>query len=368
MKMKAAVVREPKVITIEEVNLAPPKENEVLVKTHYCGYCHSDFSAVESGQLFPIPFVTGHEASGVVVDVGPGVKRIKKGDHVVACWAVSCGRCKQCVKGNEYICPEYRNFIEAGSLLDGTSRLTDANGKPLYHSVFVSGFAEYLVIPESGAIKLREDFPLDQAALLGCCVPTGLGAVINTANVKPGDSVAVWGIGGIGLNVLQGAKLAGAKPIIAVDIEGSKEAIAKEFGATHFIDSSKQDPIPIVQELSGGGVDYAFEASGDVGAIEQIYWALGIGGKQIQIGLQDASKKAQLQIIFTPLHAKDIIGVMYGHVHVHTDIPAFADLVMDKRYIDLDKLITKKFKLEELQSVHDAMREHKIHGRWVCEF
>ncbi len=368
MKMKAAVVREPKVITIEEVNIAPPKANEVLVKTKFCGYCHSDFSGVESGMLFPLPFVTGHEAAGVVVEVGPGVTRIQKGDHVVACWAVACGKCKQCITGQEYICGTNRNFIEKGTLLDGTSRLTDANGKTVYHSIFVSGFAEYCVIPEAGAIKIRKDIPLDQASMLGCSVPTGFGSTINTAHVKPGDKVAVWGIGGVGVNVIHGAKLAGADPIIAVDIEGSKENIAKEFGATHFINSSKQDPIPIIQELTGGGVDYAFEASGDVGAIQQIYWALAIGGKQIQIGLQDMSKNASMQLIFTPLHSKDIIGTLYGHVHVHKDIPALADLVMRGGYIDLNKLITKRFKLEEINEVHKAMRERRIQGRWVCVF
>jgi S-(hydroxymethyl)glutathione dehydrogenase/alcohol dehydrogenase len=368
MKMKAAVIRKPGSVAVEEVNLAPPKEKEVLVKTKFCGYCHSDFSAVEDYLGFPLPSVTGHEASGIVIDVGPGVTKVQKGDHVIACWAVSCGRCKLCVSGRENICPTNRDFIAEGTLLDGTSRLTDAKGKMLHHQTFVSGMAEYMVIPEDGAINMRKDMPLDQAALLGCCVPTGFGSVFNTAQVKPGNSVAIWGAGGIGLNVIQGAKLRGAYPIIAVDLEGSKEGLAKEFGATHFINSSKEDPVPKVQELTDGGADFVFEATGDTGAIKQVYWAMGIGGKQIQIGIHPAQEEIPMSLSFTPPHNRDIIGTLYGGVHVQRDIPAIADLILDGRYIDLSKLITKRFKLEEINEVHEAMRNRKIVGRWVCEF
>jgi S-(hydroxymethyl)glutathione dehydrogenase/alcohol dehydrogenase len=233
---------------------------------------------------------------------------------------------------------------------------------------FVSGFAEYMVIPEEGAIKMRKDMPMEQACLMGCCMPTGYGAVFNTAQVKPGDTVAVWGVGGIGLNVIRGAYLRGADPIIAVDLEGDKEAIAREFGATHFIDNSKEDPVPLIQELTDGGVDFVFEATGDVGAIKQVYWAMGIGGKQIQIGIHDYRETIPMSLSFTPPHNRDIIGTLYGGVHVHKDIPAFADLIMNGRYIDLDKLISKKFTLVELNDVHQAMTERKIKGRWVCVF
>ena len=368
MKMKAAVIRKAGSVAVEEVNLASPKEKEVLVKTKFCGYCHSDFSAVENYLGFALPSVTGHEASGVVVDVGPGVTKIQKGDHVIACWAVSCGTCKHCVTGREYICGTNKEFLIDGTLLDGTSRLTGKNGEMLHHQTFVSGLAEYMVIPEAGAIKMRKDMPLDQAALLGCCVPTGFGAVYNTAQVKPGDSVAVWGVGGIGLNAIQGARLRGANPIIAVDLEASKEALAREFGATHFIDNSKEDPVPIVQELTDGGVDFIFEATGDTGAIKQVYWAMGVGGKQIQIGIHPADEEFPISLAFTPPHNRDIIGTLYGGVHVHKDIPAIADLIMDGRYINLDRLISKKFKLEEINDVHEAMRRREILGRWVCEF
>jgi S-(hydroxymethyl)glutathione dehydrogenase / alcohol dehydrogenase len=368
MKIKAAVVRKTGVVKVEEINLAPPKEHEILIKTSYCGYCHSDWAAVEDWLGFPLPIVIGHEASGVVVDTGPGVTSVQKGDHVVATWAVSCGTCKMCIQGRENICPGYRDYIIGGTLLDGTSRLSDLDGNMLHHQTFVSGMAEYIVLPEKGAVKMRKDMPLDQAALMGCCVPTGYGAAFNTAQVKPGNSVAVWGCGGIGLNAIQGSRLRGAYPIIAVDIEGSKEAKAMEFGATHFINSSKEDPVPKIQELTDGGADYVFEATGDVGAILQVYWAMGIGGKQIQIGIHDMHKTIPMSLSFTPPHNRDIIGTLYGGVHLQTDIPAIANLVMDGRYMDLNKLITKKFKIDDIAEVHQAMTDHKIIGRWVCEF
>ena len=369
MKMKAAVCRAyNKPISIEEVELSPPKANEVLVKTMYTALCHSDWSAVAGYLGVSIPAVLGHESAGIIFDVGPGVTSVKKGDHVVASWAVPCGKCKLCANGQGHICDTNRQFFIDGTLLDGTSRLTDANGKRLCHSTFVSGFAEYMVIPEQSAIKVREDFPLDQACFIACCMPTGFGAVYNVAQVKPGNSVAIWGMGGVGLNVVQGAKLRGAHPIIGVDIEASKEAIAREFGATHFIDSSKEDPVPKVQGLTNGGADFVFEATGEVGAIAQAYWALGIGGKHIQIGIHSMHEKVPMSLAFTPPHNKDIKGCLYGNVDVSHDLRMLADMVMDGRYINLSKLITKKFRLEQINDAFEAMTKRQIIGRWVCTF
>jgi S-(hydroxymethyl)glutathione dehydrogenase/alcohol dehydrogenase len=249
--------------------------------------------------------------------------------------------------------------------MDGTSRLTDAKGKRLNHQTFVSGFAEYMVIPEIGAIKIRDDMPLDQACFLGCCVPTGFGAVYNAAGVKPGDSVAIWGMGGIGLNVVRGAKLRSAYPIIAIDLEGSKETIAREFGATHFINSSKKDPVPIVQELTRGGAKFCFEAIGDPGAITQASWSLGLGGQLTQIGLTREEEMTGLPLVFTPIHCKSVVGTLYGNIRTHEDIPTFADMAMNGDF-ELDKLISKKFKVEEINEVGEAMEKRQIIGRWVC--
>ena len=366
MKIKAAVLREyNKPVSIEEIELAPPKEHEVLIKTAYTGYCHSDYSFIIGALKFPIPLVLGHEASGVVEAVGPGVTSLKQGDHVVAAWMCPCGHCPECTSGNGHICRTSHEIHAEGALMDRTSRLTDAKGNRLNHQTFVSGFAEYMVVPEIGAIKIRDDMPLDQACFLGCCVPTGFGAVYNAAGVKPGDSVAIWGIGGVGLNVVRGAQLRSAYPIIAIDLEGSKEAIAKEYGATHFINSSKKDPVPIVQELTGGGAKFCFEAIGDPGAITQASWSLGLGGQLTQIGLTPQEAMTGLPLAFTPVHRKSVVGTLYGNIRTHEDIPILADMAMNGDF-ELDKLISKKFKVEEINEVTEAMGKRQIIGRWVC--
>jgi len=368
MKIKAAVLREyNKPISIEQVELAPPKEKEVLVKTAYTGYCHSDFSFIKGYFKFPIPLVLGHEASGVVADVGPGVTSVKKGDHVVGAWMCPCGECPECVSGQGHICRRGHETHGTGGLMDRTSRLKDSKGNRLNHQTFVSGFAEYMVLPEVGTIKIRDDMPLDQACFLGCCVPTGFGAVYNAAGVKPGDSVAIWGMGGVGLNVVWGAKLREAYPIIAVDLEGSKEPIAREFGATHFINNSKEDPVPIIQKLTNGGANYCFEAIGDPGAITQAWWSLGLAGTLIQIGITPEEAMTKLPLAYTPVHCKGMRGTLYGNVRTHIDIPTFADMAM-KGSFDLAKLITKKFKVEEINKVTEAMEKRQIIGRWVCEW
>jgi S-(hydroxymethyl)glutathione dehydrogenase/alcohol dehydrogenase len=198
-------------------------------------------------------------------------------------------------------------------------------------------------------------------------MPTGFGAVYNAAGVKPGESVAIWGMGGVGLNVVRGAKLRSANPIIGVDLEGSKEAIARQFGVTHFINSSQKDPVPIVQELTGGGANYCFEVIGDPGAVTQASWALGLGGKLIQIGITPPTSLTGLPLTFFSSHCKDLIGVMYGKIHTHVDIPRFADMAM-KGDLMLDKLISKKFKIEEINDAVEAMKNRQIIGRWVCDW
>jgi S-(hydroxymethyl)glutathione dehydrogenase/alcohol dehydrogenase len=379
MKMKAAVIREyKKPLSVEQVELAPPKEKEVLVKTAYTGFCHSDLSFIDGAIPFPLPAVIGHEASGIVEDVGPGVTSLKKGDHVVATWMIPCGHCPECRNGRGYTCRTSHAAYTQGKLPDMTSRLKDAKGNELLHHVFVAGFAEYMVLVEEGAIKIRDDMPLDQVCLMGCAVPTGFGAVYNVAGVKPGDSVAIWGMGGVGLNVVSAAKLRGGDPIIAVDIEGSKEAIAREFGATHFIDSSKEDPVPAVQLLTGGvkmpdgtimggGAHFVFEVTGNPGAQTQAYWAMGIAGKMVLVGIPPADTVTELGLTWLPPQCKTIEGTLYGDIQIQEDIPPLANVVMkgDHR---LDKLITNKFKVEEINDVAEAMRKRQIIGRWVCAF
>jgi S-(hydroxymethyl)glutathione dehydrogenase/alcohol dehydrogenase len=246
------------------------------------------------------------------------------------------------------------------------------------HGTFVSCFSNYSVVPETGVIPVPKEFPLEYAALMGCCVPTGWGTVTNTAKVQPGDSVAIWGLGGVGLNILRASVLRHANPVVAVDLEGGKEAIAREFGATHFIDNSKEDPVPIIQMLTGGvkspdgtimggGVDFAFEAIGDPGAIIQAWWSTTIGGKLIVPGITPYDQTTNIPLMLLPLHQKSILGTLYGSISTHLDIPRMVNMAMQDD-LKLDKLITKKFKLEQINDVADAMYKRQIQGRWVCAF
>jgi Zn-dependent alcohol dehydrogenase len=366
LRIKAAVVKElNQPLSVERIEIAPPRVHEVLVKTAYTGFCHSDLSMIRGIFKTPVPFVLGHEASGVVNEVGPGVTSLTKGDHVVATWVTACGHCPECRKGMPNVCRT--SFIphSVGALRDMTSRLTDLNGNRVNHQTNVSGFAEYMVLPEAAAIKITRDLPLDQAALIGCCLPTGFGAVYNAAGVRPGESVAIWGMGGVGLSVVRGARLRGANPIIGVDLEGSKEGIARELGVTHFVNNSKEDPVPIVKELTGGGADFCFEAIGDPGAIVQAYWSLGMGSTLITIGNTPEEAKTPLPLFYNPLHCKTIKGTLYGNIETNREIPALADMALQGD-LKLDRLIGKVFRIEEINDVVEAIKERRVIGRWIC--
>jgi S-(hydroxymethyl)glutathione dehydrogenase/alcohol dehydrogenase len=368
MKIKAAVLREAnKPYSIEELELEPPRAGEVLVKYAYTGYCHSDLH-LQLGEIpIAMPLVAGHECAGVVQEVGEGVTHVKKGDHVVGTWMVPCGVCPACRRGMGNICSGSFEYFLAGKMLDGTSRIKDKDGKEVLHGNFVSGFSDYSVIPAGGCIPVPKEMPLEFACLMGCCVPTGWGTVTNTANIQPGDSVAVYGLGGVGLNILRAAVMRHANPVIAVDLEASKESLAKEFGATHFICNANEDPCPKIQELTGGGVQFAFEAIGDPGAIIQAWWSTGIGGKVIIPGITPFDQTTNIPLMLLPLHQKSIMGNLYGSISTHLDIPRLIDLAL-KSELKLDKLVTKKFKLEEINDVAAKMVRREIHGRWVCEW
>jgi S-(hydroxymethyl)glutathione dehydrogenase/alcohol dehydrogenase len=379
MKSKAAVLREfGQPLSIEELEVEPPKEKEVLVKNAYSGFCHSDFSVVKGQIPLPLPMITGHEAAGVVQEVGPGVTKVKKGDHVVATWMIPCGQCPNCLRGRGNICSTNMAYFMMGTLLDGTSRFKDAQGQPVMHEAFVAGFSEYTVLPEAGAIPLPNDFPLDQACAMGCCVPTGWGSVINVAKVQPGNSVAVYGMGAVGLNTVSALAHRNANPIIAVDLEGRKEDIAREFGATHFVDSSKEAPVPVIMTLTGGvqaedgywvsgGADFVFEVSGDPGALVQAYWSICPGGKTIVTGIPPAESASELPLMLLALQERSIIGHLYGSISPGLDIPALVNIAQGGE-MKLDKLIEKKFKIEAINETIEAMDKRQIKGRWVCEW
>jgi S-(hydroxymethyl)glutathione dehydrogenase/alcohol dehydrogenase len=366
MKIKAAVLREVnKPYSIEELELDPPKEKEVLVRYAYTGYCHSDLSNLLGNVQMALPIVAGHEGAGIVEAVGPGCTKVKSGDHVVATWMVPCGECPQCLRGMGTVCQgTFKNFVE-GMMLDGTSRIRDRNGKMVRHGNFVSGFSNYTVAPEKGLIPIPKEFPLEYASLMGCCIPTGWGSVTNCAKVKPGDRVAVYGLGGVGLNILRSCVLRHANPIIAVDIEESKRDLALEFGATDFICNAKEDPVPFIQGKTGGGADFAFEAIGDPGAIVQAYWSIGVTGKLIIVGLTPHDQTTNLPLQVLPFQQKTIVGNLYGMISTHIDIPRLIHTAMTHD-LKLDKLVGAKFKLEDINDVADKMHKRQLRGRWIC--
>lgn len=369
MKIKAPVLREAgKPVAIETLELDTPKANEVLVKNVNCGWCHSDYSLVKGHiSTAAVPMTVGHEAAGIVEAVGPGVTSVQVGDHVASTWMTPCGKCKECISGRGYICSGCFPPLLGGTMLDGTRRLTDSSGNAVSQGLFASGFASHAVVPESGVIKVSKSLPLEHVCLLGCCVPTGWGAVTNVAKVHQSDSVAIWGMGGVGLNIVRAAAARKAYPIIAVDIQGSKEKIAREFGATHFINSSKMDPVPMIQqELTAGGADFCFEAIGDPGSYVQAYWSLGPGGSLIAVGITPESVSTEFPLFIVPFQARSIKGTLYGNVRLGTDIPRFAKM-MESGELKLEHLVTKRFKVEELNDVIDAMENNAIEGRWVCD-
>lgn len=371
MKIKAAVCREYGApMPIEELELADPREHEVLVKLLACGFCHSDLSFWLGYIKTTLPVVLGHEAIGVVEKVGPGVTKLKKGDRVIGCWMAPCGHCYQCLRGRPNICEGTREFFDKNVLMDGTTRLTDKKGRPVGASGFCGGFATHAVFPEISAIRIPDGIksPPEHLCQLGCSILTGWGTVTNTADLRENDTVGIWGCGGVGLNAIRAASVRNCRLIVAVDLMGEKKDIAMTFGATHFIDSSKTDPIPIIKELTDGfGLEYAMEAIGDPGAQVQAWWSLRPGGTLIGIGLAPEGSTTNLNLTFLPPHTKKIVGALYGNTHPIEDIPVMAKL-MDTGILKTDKLVTKLIRLEDLEEARRAMEAHEIKGRWVIKY
>jgi Zn-dependent alcohol dehydrogenase len=371
MRIRAAVLREYGVpMKIEELELDEPREKEVQVKMLACGFCHSDASLWLGYIPQDIPMVPGHEACAVVEKVGPGVTKLKPGDRVIGCWMVPCGYCFQCRRGRPNLCQTSAKFFQEGNLLDGTSRLTDKNGKRVGMGSFVTGFATHSVMPEIGAIKVPEhiQLPPEQLCQLGCSVATGWGSVVNVAQAREGNSIGIWGCGGIGLNAIRFAALRNCNPVVAVDLEESKRDIAMEFGATHFIDSSKEDPIPIIKSLTDGeGLEFAIEATGDSGAQVQAWYALRAAGMVVAIGITSIDSTTSIPMFYAPLHAKTIRGTLYGETHPTEDLPRLME-VMNTGLLKTDKLVTRLITLNDLDETREAILARKVIGRWVIKF
>jgi len=362
MKIKAAVIRQmglpqpyanSKPMTIEEVELDKPGEREVLVQIKAASLCHSDLSSVNGDRPRPMPMVLGHEASGVVQEIGPGVNDLKVGDHVALVFAPSCGQCISCIEGHPGRCEPGQQANGAGKLLNGGMRLHQ-HGKDVYHHVGVSAFAQYCVANRGSMVKIDKELPFDEAALFGCAVLTGVGAVFNTAQVFPGAKVAVLGLGGVGLNSLLGAIVAGAQQIVAIDLHDDKLALAKQLGATDTVNAKAPDAIQQVKDLTGGGVHFAFEMAGSVQAMELAYRITRRGGTTVSAGLPHPDHRWPLQHVNMVAEERTIKGSYMGSCVPTRDIPRFIDLYR-RGMLPVNKLMSDHIKLEEINVGFDRL-------------
>jgi len=347
-------------ISIEDVTLAPPGYKEVRVKIAAAGVCHSDLHVRRGEWVLPTPVVMGHEGSGTVIEVGPGVTTLSVGDHVVLSWVPSCGECRYCKAGKEARCQVAATIVAPGGVLqDGTSRLS-LNGRTIHHYLGVSSFAEEAVVPETGAIKIRDDAPLDTMAVVGCAVATGVGAVTNTANVEAGATVVVIGCGGVGLSVVQGARLVGASRIVAIDIRPEKTALAMTMGATDQLDVSHVDPVSALRDLLPDGADYVFDAIGMTTTTEQAIQMLGLGGAAVIVGLPPTGARASFEPLVLAESDQRILGSNYGSVRPAIDIPTLVDHYMDGSLL-LDELVSDRRSLDRaVESLDDLQRGHAL--------
>ncbi len=358
MKVKAAVAFAPaKPLEIELVDLEGPKAGEVLVEIKATGVCHTDEftrSGADPEGLFPAIF--GHEGAGIVVDVGPGVTSLKKGDHVIPLYTPECRQCKSCLSRKTNLCTAIRATQGKGLMPDGTSRFS-RGGKLVRHYMGCSTFANYTVLPEIAVAKIREDAPFDKVCYIGCGVTTGIGAVINTAKVEPGANVVVFGLGGIGLNVIQGARLVGADMIVGVDLNASKAELAKKFGMTHFVNPKEVDElVPHLVDLTKGGADYSFECIGNVQTMRQALECCHKGwGESVIIGVAGAGQEIKTRP-FQLVTGRVWKGTAFGGARGRTDVPKLVDWYMDGK-IDIDSLITHKLPLERINEAFDLMHE-----------
>jgi S-(hydroxymethyl)glutathione dehydrogenase / alcohol dehydrogenase len=361
MKVRAAIaIQAGKPLEIADVDLEGPKEGEVLIEMKATGICHTDSFTLSGGDPEGIfPTILGHEGAGVVVDVGPGVRTLKKGDHVIPLYTPECRECEYCLNPKTNLCQAIRTTQGQGLMPDGTSRFS-LDGKPLYHYMGCSTFANYSVLPEIALAKIREDAPFDKVCYIGCGVTTGIGAVINTAKVEPGSNVVIFGLGGIGLNVIQGARLAGADMIVGVDLNPARKALGEKFGMTHFVNPKEIDGdiVAHLVELTKGGADYSFECIGNVNTMRQALECAHKGwGESIIIGVAGAGQEISTRP-FQLVTGRSWRGSAFGGARGRTDVPQIVDWYMDGK-INIDDLITHTMPLEDINKGFDLMHEGK---------
>ncbi len=357
MDVRAAVAHQAgAALTIETVQLQGPKAGEVLVEIKATGICHTDEFTRSGGDpegLFPA--ILGHEGAGIVVDVGAGVTTVKKGDHVIPLYTPECRQCKSCLSRKTNLCTAIRATQGKGIMPDGTSRFS-LNGKPVFHYMGCSTFANYTVLPEIALAKIREDAPFDKVCYIGCGVTTGIGAVINTAKVEAGANVVVFGLGGIGLNVVQGAKMVGANMIVGVDLNPKREALARKFGLTHFVNPKgvKGDLVAHLVELTGGGADYSFECIGNVDVMRQALECCHRGwGVSVIIGVAGAGQEIKTRP-FQLVTGRVWKGTAFGGARGRSEVPKIVDWYMERK-INIDDLITHTLPLKDINKAFDLM-------------
>ncbi len=354
MKISAAVlykVNDP--FQIVTLDLAPPKAGEVLVRLAAAGVCHSDWHLVTGATRHPLPVVAGHEGAGEIAAVGPGVNRVQPGDHVALNWAPYCGACFYCLNDQPSLCATYVGPIWAGTMLDGTPRLSQ-DGQPVYHFSGLACFAEYAVVPQESCVRLPAEVPPQVAALIGCAVTTGVGAVLNTARLRPGASVAVVGAGGVGLSAVLGARLAGAGQIITVDRTAAKGELAREFGATHTLTATASFADQIREITGGRGADAVFEATGVPSVQEACLEAVRPGGELILVGIAPMGTQTNFPSALLTRQEKRVIGCYYGSANSARDFPRYAELYLRGR-LDLDRLVSRTYTLTEINQAYADM-------------
>ncbi|HEY6417628.1 MAG TPA: Zn-dependent alcohol dehydrogenase [Candidatus Binataceae bacterium] len=360
--MKAAVFHGPnQPLNIEDVEIDKPQDREVLIRTVASGVCHSDLHFVEG--LYPLtgPAVLGHEPAGIVEEVGKQVSYVKPGDHVICCLSVFCGYCAQCMSGHPNRCTN-----RAATRRDPKDKpRVSQNGKPVTAFADLGAYAEKMLLHENAVVKISPDFPLDRAALIGCGVTTGVGAVLNTAKIEPGSTVAVFGAGGVGLSAIQGARIAGARRIIAVDQFEGKLAMARRLGATDTVDASSSDPVAEIQKMTGGGVDYSFEAIGLKKVAEQAFNCLKPGGTATVIGMIPVGQKVEIDG-YMFLTERKLQGSNMGSNRFRIDMPKYIDFYLQGR-LNLDDMISRRGKLADVNEAFRAMKAGEV-ARTVLMF
>ncbi len=353
--MKAAVLHKTGgPFQIEEVDLLPPEPGEVRVRLVAAGVCHSDWHMVTGHLSRPFPVVLGHEGAGIVEEVGRDVRSVRRGDHVILNWSPSCDRCFYCSRQQHNLCETFVEGRRGGTMRDGTTRLR-LNGEVVHQFSTVSTFAEYTIAPEESCIVIADDIPLDVASLLSCAVTTGVGAALNTVHMHPGDSAVVFGCGGVGLNVLQGARLSGAYPIIAVDTAQAKMDIARQFGATHTVLSGSDNGEEVLQQIraltAGRGADFAFEAIGLPSVQEQALKSIRPGGALVVVGVAPRGSHTRYEGLDLHVREKRIYGSLYGSCNTRREFPRLLELYRSGQLL-LDELISGRYALSQINDAY----------------